>query len=156
MRARETIAYIRGMLDARTSLEAADRQVYDAIVAALAALAEQIEENERRAEDQQEHLEELAGEIAELREDLDEVVESFDGPQRGSSWTFGGSDEEDDSFSEEESLDEEDDEDEDLLDQYESCVCVHCGHVFFFAPDAYEDEEELQCPQCGRMFALRE
>jgi hypothetical protein len=74
VRARETIAYIRGMLDARTSLEAADRQVYDAIVAALAALAEQIEENERRAEDQQEHLEELAGEIAELREDLDEVV----------------------------------------------------------------------------------
>ena len=154
MRAREAIAYLRGMLDAKTSLEAADRQVYDAIVVALAALAEQIEENERRAEDQQEHLEELAGEIAELREDLEEAVESFDGSQGESSWTFDDADEENDSFSEAKPLDE--DENENLLDQYESYVCVHCGHVFFFAPDAYEDEEELQCPQCGRMFALRE
>lgn len=152
MRAREAIAYIRGMLDARTSLkETTDRQLYDAIVSALAALAEQIEENERRTEDQQEHMEELAGEISELRSDLDGVTESLGGGPRERSWTFGDHDDEE-AFSE----GDDPEEDEDLLDQYESCVCVHCGHVFFFAPGAYEDEEELQCPQCGRMFALRE
>lgn len=84
-------------------------------------------------------LEEMADEIIDLEESLDETDEYIQTIDEDLAQL------EDDIYEDE---DDEDDEDVDD-DEYVGVECPNCNEIIYFDPDIFTDEEHITCPQCG-------
>ncbi len=128
----EKIAYLKGLLD---GLEVEDenlKKIYAAMVESLDALS-------RELVDQMEVIEELRDMYEDLSDDYSQLDEDLEVLENDLSELYGEGD-----------LEEEPDFDE----IYESVSCPKCGHLFYYDPEAYEDEEMLECPACGEKFEI--
>lgn len=138
MSAREKIAYLKGLLDGLGPVEdERQNKIFSAVLDALDALAQEMEDHGEIIEEQKELYEDLADDCALLDEDLDALEKAFA------------------VYSGENVLDDDDDDDDDVEDfeeSYLSVTCPSCGYVFYYQPDEYEDGEQLQCPSCGTSF----
>jgi len=83
-------------------------------------------------------LEEMADEIIDLEESLDETdeyIQTID---------------EDLAQLEDDIYEDEDEDDEDVDDdEYVEVECPNCNEIIYFDPDVFTDEEPITCPQCG-------
>ncbi|HCL78426.1 MAG TPA: hypothetical protein DIC53_00490 [Synergistaceae bacterium] len=135
MSAREKIAYLKGLLDGLGPVkDEGQNKIFSAVLDALDALAQEMEDHGEIIEEQKELYEDLADDCALLDEDLDALEKAFA------------------VYSEEGALDDDDDDVEDFEESYLSVTCPSCGYVFYYQPDEYEDGEQLQCPSCGTSF----
>ncbi|GAB6280896.1 MAG: hypothetical protein STSR0007_10180 [Thermovirga sp.] len=123
MGAREKIAFLNGLLEGLSPLGEAEKKIYDGILEALGALADNVDEHSEILDEQQEFMEDLSEYCEQLEEDMNRLEEEC-----------GDLDE----YSE-----------EDLDDTFDSRECPECGHVFFFRPETMEEDGALQCPECG-------
>jgi len=123
MGAREKIAYLNGLIEGLNPSGEAEKKIYAGILEALGALADEIDEHAEIIDEQQEFIEDLSEYCEQLEEDMDRLEEGFG---------------EIDEYS-----------DEELDDTFDSRECPECGHVFFFRPEAMEEDGALQCPECG-------
>ena len=124
MSAREKIAYLRGLLDGRERmLEPEEQKFNSALLDALTALSEEIALQEELYQELREYVEVLDEGLTDLEEQCDDDC-------------CCGEDEEG-SFDEEE---------------YASVLCPHCHSDFFYEPSAYDEDEDLLCPICGKVF----
>lgn len=130
MKARERIAYLDGLIEGLSPQGQEQRRIYEGIIQALKALADEIDEQTEILDEQQDFIEEISDYCEQLEADMTELEETLppgfgedDGP-----WELG---------------DGEDEED------FSSITCPECGHVFFFDPGAYEEGDALECPGCG-------
>jgi len=126
MKARERIAYLDGLIDGLNPVDEDQRRIYEGIIQAMKALADEIDEQAELIGEQQEFIEEIADWTEQLEADLAELEE---GP-----WYTEG---------------DEEPEDEEEGEGFGSATCPECGHLFFFDPDAYEDGDAVECPGCG-------
>lgn len=134
MSARERIAYLKGLLDGLgPAREEGHNKIFGAVLDALDALVQEMEEHGEIIEEQKELYEDLADDCALLDEDLDALERAF------AEYTGEG-------------MSDEDDDMEDFDESYLSVTCPSCGYVFYYQPDEYEEGEELQCPSCGVNF----
>ena len=122
MSAREKIAYIRGLLDAGKPEDKLALSLYSAIVEALDALADEVEEVNEGLTEQRDVTEELFSICEELDSDLSDVESKFD--------------------------DEADEEDADFDDEYKEITCPSCGLHFFYHPSMLAEESSVTCPDC--------
>ncbi len=137
MSAREKIAYIKGLLDAGTLRDEFDTALYGAIVEALDAIVDQVE-------DQEENIAELVDEMTDLvdycegiGEDLMALEDDLGIDANASpSYPQGA--------------------DDDRVDTYESILCPFCSTMFYYRPDLLQDDDLIQCPNCKRNFAPSE
>jgi predicted RNA-binding Zn-ribbon protein involved in translation (DUF1610 family) len=120
MKARERIAYLDGLIEGLSPEGQEQRRIYEGIIQALKALADEIDEQAEIIDEQQDFIEEISDYCEQLEADMTELEET--------PWEFEG---------------DEDEED------FSSVTCPECGHVFFFDPGAYEEGEPLECPACG-------
>jgi hypothetical protein len=123
MGAREKIAFLNGLIEGLNPSGEAEKKIYAGILDALGALADEIDEHAEIIDEQQEFIEDLSEYCEQLEEDMDRLEEGFG------------------------ELDEY--SDEDLDDTFDSRECSECGHVFFYKPEAMEEDGALQCPECG-------
>jgi len=123
MGAREKIAYLNGLIEGLNPSGEAEKKIYAGILEALGALADEIDEHAAIIDEQQEFIEDLSEYCEQLEEDMDRLEEGFG---------------EIDEYS-----------DEELDDTFDSRECPECGHVFFFRPEAMEEDGALQFPECG-------
>ncbi|KUK56684.1 MAG: Uncharacterized protein XD80_1792 [Synergistales bacterium 53_16] len=126
MKARERIAYLDGLIDGLKPADEDQRRIYEGIIQAMKALADEIDEQAELIVEQQEFIEEIADWSEQLEADLAELEE-------GTWYTEG----------------DEEPEDEEEGESFGSATCPECGHLFFFDPDAYEDGDAVECPGCG-------
>lgn len=84
-------------------------------------------------------LEEMADEIIDLEESLDETDEYIQTIDEDLAQL------EDDIYEDD---DDEDDEDVDD-DEYVAVECPSCNEIIYFDPDIFTDEEHITCPKCG-------
>lgn len=120
MKARERIAYLDGLIEGLSPEGQEQRRIYEGIIQALKALADEIDEQAEIIDEQQDFIEEISDYCEQLEADMTELEET--------PWEFDG---------------DEDEED------FGSVTCPECGHVFFFDPGAHEEGEPLECPACG-------
>ncbi|MFP4482471.1 MAG: CD1247 N-terminal domain-containing protein [Thermovirgaceae bacterium] len=120
MKARERIAYLDGLIEGLSPEGEDQRRIYEGIIQALKALADEIDEQAEIIDEQQDFIEEISDYCEQLEADMSELEET--------PWEYEG--------------------DEDEAD-FSSVTCPECGHVFFFDPEAYEEGESLECPACG-------
>lgn len=142
MSAREKIAYLKGLLDGLgPAKDEGQNKIFGAMVDALDALSQEVEDQGELMEEQRELYEDLADDCALLDEDLDALEKAF---AESSGENFP-------EISDEEG--EDDDEDnEDFDESYLSVTCPFCKYVFYYQPEEYEEGELLQCPGCGKEF----
>ncbi len=136
MSAREKIAYIRGLLDAGTPREGFDMTLYGAIVEALDAVVDQVE-------DQEECLAELVDEMMDLVDYCEAIGEDLGALEED--W------EDRDGYE-----DEDPDSGEGQMDLYESILCPYCSTMFYYRPDLFQEDDLINCPNCKRTFAPSE
>lgn len=123
MGAREKIAFLEGLLEGLDPKGDPERKIYFAVVEALHALVDEIDDHEEILEEHRETIEDLS----EYCEQLEEDMERLEGD-----------------------LDDVDDLLEDEPGEtFDSLECPECGHVFFFKPEARAEDGALQCPECG-------
>lgn len=122
MSAREDIAYVRGLLDAKGPEDATTCSLFKAMVAALESLAEENDALKKALKEQQSAVKDLYTVCDELDADLSDVEDQLG---------IGG--EED--FS---PFDEE----------YKEFVCPECG-LHFFCHTSMIGEDGAKCPDCG-------
>lgn len=135
MSAKEKIAYLKGLLAGLDIQDETTAKAFKSVTEALEALAEEVEEQADIIEEQLDLYEELADDFSLLDEDLDSLERSFA--------EYVGED-----------FDETDeDEEADFDETYESVACPKCGHIFYYQPEVYGEDESLQCPDCGETFA---
>ncbi len=127
MKARERIAYLDGLIEGLNPEGQEQRRIYEGIIEALKALADEIDVQAEIIDEQQDFIEEISDYCEQLEADMAELEET--------PWEFEG---------------DEDEED------FRSATCQECGHVFFFDPGAYEEGEPLECPACGFCMAVPE
>lgn len=120
MKARERIAYLDGLIEGLSPEGEDQRRIYEGIIQAFKALADEIDEQAEIIDEQQDFIEEISDYCEQLEADMAEL--------------------------EEPPLEFEDEKDE---EDFTSATCPECGHVFFFDPGAYEEGEPLECPACG-------
>jgi len=120
MKARERIAYLDGLIEGLSPEGQEQRRIYEGIIQALRALADEIDEQAEIIDEQQDFIEEISDACERLEADMKEL--------EGAPW------------------EDEDDRDE---EDFSFATCPECGHVFFFDPGAYEEGEPLECPACG-------
>lgn len=84
-------------------------------------------------------LEEMADEIIDLEESLDETDEYIQTIDEDLAQL------EDDIYEDEDEDDYEDVDD----DEYVEVECPNCNEIIYFDPDVFTDEESITCPQCG-------
>jgi DNA repair exonuclease SbcCD ATPase subunit len=120
MNARERIAYLDGLIEGLGPQDEDQRRIYEGIIQALKALADEIEEQAEIIDEQQDFIEEISDYCEQLEADMTDLEEP--------PWEF-----------------EEGGEEED----FSSVTCPECGNVFFFDPGAYEEGDSLECPACG-------
>ncbi|MDO9508222.1 MAG: hypothetical protein Q7I97_02570 [Thermovirgaceae bacterium] len=123
MGAREKIAFLNGLLEGLSPKGEAEKKIYAGILEALGALADEIDEHSEILDEQQEFMEDLSEYCEQLEEDMDRLEGDFG------------------------DLEEYPEDDQDGT--FDSRECPECGHVFFFRPEASEEDGALQCPECG-------
>ncbi len=123
MGAREKIAFLSGLLEGLSPEGEAEKKIYAGILDALGALADEMDEHAEILDEQQEFMDDLSEYCEQLEEDMDRLESEFG------------------------DLDDYPGEDDDST--FDSRECPECGHVFFFRPDAVEEDGVLQCPECG-------
>lgn len=138
MSAREKIAYIKGLLDAGKPKEGFDMTLYGAIVDALDAVVDQVE-------DQEECLAELVDEMMDLVEYCEAIGEELGAL--------------DDDWEDQDYYEEDDlipSEEDGQMDLYESILCPFCSTMFYYRPDLFKEDDLINCPNCKRTFAPSE
>jgi formylmethanofuran dehydrogenase subunit E len=135
LNSKERIAYLRGLLDFMPR-EEKETKIYSAIVDALDALAQEVEEHAKLIELQREDYDDLAEEMEDLHNAIYELEESI------------GADSEED-------YDEDEDEDdlEELTESYISMTCPSCAYSFYYKYEEGKEDEKLVCPSCGEEFS---
>lgn len=128
MGAREKIAFLNGLIEGLAPTGEAEKKIYAGILEALGALADEIDEHSEILDEQQEFMEDLSEFCEQLEEDMNTLEEEFGDI---------------DAYPEEE-----------IDDTFDSRECPECGNVFFFRPEAREEDGVLQCPECG--FVIQE
>lgn len=128
MGAREKIAFLNGLLEGLSPAGESEKKIYAGIVEALNALAEEIDEHVDVLDEQREFIEDLSDYCEQLEDDMNRL--------EGMIGDF-------DDYSE-----------DDTGETFDSRECPECGHVFFFRPEALEEDGVLQCPECG--FVIQE
>lgn len=124
MSARESIAYLRGLIDGHgPSQDQHVNKFNEALVCALDTIADELEMLSDTCDDMREYIEELE-EMLDEEECGDDEMPCCCGHGRG----------------------------DDIEEEYEAATCPHCGKDFFYQPDAYGDDEDLLCPHCGEPF----
>ena len=132
MNAKEKIAWLKGLLSG-LEIEGRDAKIYGAVTEALDALATQIEEQNEQIESIRSLYDELEEECAALVEDITALEDILD------------------EYTKDE---DEDDEDEDYAASYISVECPSCSSVFYYKQGESEDDEMLDCPDCGEKFPM--
>jgi len=124
MGAREKIAFLEGLLEGLDPKGDPERKIYFAVVEALHALADEIDDHDELLEEHRVTIEDLSEYCEQLEDDMSRL---------------------------EGDLDEMDDliEEEEADDTFDSMECPQCGHVFFFKPETRSEDGALQCPECG-------
>ncbi len=139
MSAREEIAYLKGLIHGLgPAKDEGQNKIFAGLLEALEALSREVAEQAELIEELRDMYDELADDCAILDEDLDSLERAFS-----------------DYSGEDYSLDDNDwdeDGDDEYDESYVSVVCPSCGHSFFYQPDEYEEDEPLQCPDCGTEF----
>lgn len=131
MSAREKIAYLRGLIEGQSLSENAGlSKFHEALLAALDALALEIEGVSEEQDDLREYVEQIDEELVDLQTELDDLDEGL-----AHSAAF-----------------EDEDGEIDDEEEYESICCPSCSKDFFYQPAAYDDDEDLLCPHCGEPF----
>lgn len=138
MSAREKIAYIKGLLDAGTPRDDFEMALYGAIVEALDAVVDDMDQ-------QEESMVALTEELMDLSDYCDGLGEDLDAIEEG--WTSGTTDQEDLSMAEDE---------EEGVDLYRPILCPYCSTMFYYRPDLCDENDTVQCPHCKRTFAPSE
>lgn len=129
MSARESIAYLRGLIDGHGPHEDPRANKFnEALICALDSIADELELLNDTCEEMRDYIEELE---EALEEDDDECCEHGMPCGCGHHHHL---------------------EDEDIEEEYEAATCPHCGSDFFYEPNAYGDGGELLCPNCGEPF----
>lgn len=132
MSARENIAYLRGLIEGQSISENAGlSKFHEALLAALDALASEIEGISEEQEDLREYVEHVDEELLDLQSEIEDI---------------------DDELIHSGAYEDEDDELDGEEEEYESICCPSCGKDFFYQPAAYDDDEDLLCPHCGEPF----
>ncbi len=145
MSTKEKVAYLKGLLDGVDLKDEATKRIFLAVVDALNEVAVELDEHAEILEEQQDMVDGLSDDFDALD---DEVTELRDAVCDGSDECACENCREDD--------DDDDDDDEDEFDEtYVSVTCPSCGHVFYYQPAEYGEEEKLQCPGCGGEFEQR-
>ena len=98
------------------------------LIEGLNPSGEAIDEHSEILDEQQEFMEDLSEFCEQLEEDMNTLEEEFGDI---------------DAYPEEE-----------IDDTFDSRECPECGNVFFFRPEAREEDGVLQCPECG--FVIQE
>ncbi|MDD4365226.1 MAG: hypothetical protein PHF19_05725 [Synergistales bacterium] len=138
MKAKERIAYLKGLLEGLSPREEDEQKLLLALIDVADALASDLDEQGRGIEEQAEVIEEVADYCAQLEDDMTALEERMDG--------FSGE------YGEEaEEISPPDDEQE-----FTSVTYPNCGLAFFCRPEALEPDEALECPGCGEFFEINE
>ncbi|PIE54969.1 MAG: hypothetical protein CSA35_03660 [Dethiosulfovibrio peptidovorans] len=130
MSARERIAYVKGLLKGRPPEDEYDRVLYGAIVHALDALADQLDEQADSLVIATEDLEDLADYCEDLGEELESLEDIWSQQLYA---TDEGSGEMEEA-------------------PCRSIICPACSTVFYCCSEIFEDGEMIQCPGCKRSF----
>ncbi len=126
MSARESIAYLRGLIEGQSLSENAGiSKFHEALLEALDSIASELEDVAEAQDDLREYVEDLEDELLDIHSEIDPHM------------LEGGC-----------SCGCEDDDEE----EYEAATCPGCGRDFIYQPDAYDDDEDLLCPHCGEPF----
>jgi hypothetical protein len=142
MKAKEKIAYLKGLMAGLKPRDEDDQKLLLALIDVADSLAEELEEQQRALEEQGEVIEEVADYCDQLEDDMSSLEERFDD-------LVGDSD--DETGMEPFPCEACDDEEE-----FSSVSCPHCGLTFFCRPDVLDPDEELECPGCGETFPFDE
>ena len=132
------------------SVSPAERQLAYAMADALDAADEELSMLREQIQSVSEFSQELSSDLGELEEAL--ADEDY-GDEEDEADAQEGDFEEEDPEGEEAEEEEEDPDlrewevDEDDLIEYE---CPNCGTFLYFTPGAFEMEDGLNCPNCGR------
>lgn len=129
MSAREKIAYLKGLLDARPAGDPASIALAKAAVEALEALADENDGLRAQLDEQRASTDELYNICRELDADLSDV-ESRLGIAVEDETTFD--------------------------DDYCEVVCPGCGLHFFCHASMVADDGTVSCPDCGETFAVKD
>lgn len=132
MSALEKVAYLKGLLDGLELEDENQKKIYAALVEALDALARDMTDQIEVVDELRDMYEDLSDDYTQLDEDLEALEQDFA------------------ELCGEEELEEEPDFDE----IYESVTCPKCGHLFYYDPAAYEEDEKIECPGCGEKFDI--
>ena len=130
MNSKERIAYLRGLLDF-VPREEKEAKIYSAIVDALDALAQEMEDQAKLLEIQREDCDNLADEMDDLHDVVYELEESLG---------VDDSDENEDGY-------------EEPAESYISVTCPACAYLFYYKYEEGKEEGKLICPSCGEEFS---
>ena len=133
MSAKEKIAWLKGLLSG-LEIEGRDAKIYGAVTEALDALATQIEEQNEQIESLRNLYDELEEECAALVDDITALEDILDEYEKDE--------------------DEDDEDDDDYAASYVSVECPSCAAVFYYKQEEIEDDEILECQECGRKFPI--
>ncbi|MDY3868872.1 MAG: hypothetical protein SOZ52_05830 [Pyramidobacter sp.] len=130
MRAREKIAYIRGLLEAGKPEDKLALSLYSAIAAALDALADEVDELNGKLEEQRNMSEELFSFCEELDSGLADVEQQLDGCDY---------------------LEDDEEDDEETDEHYQEMICPSCGLHFLYHRFMSKLTNSVKCPDCDCM-----
>jgi hypothetical protein len=129
MSAREKIAYLRGLIEGQSLTENTGMTKFqEALLGALDAIVEEIEDIAGAQDDLREYVEDLDDEVMSMT-----TGSSKNDAAGGTGYELGDADYDDE-------------------EEYEPITCPGCGKDFFYQPNAYDDDEDLLCPHCGEPF----
>ena len=117
---KEKVAYLRGLADGLNVQDEANKKLFAAIIEALDALADGVEENEAA--------------IAEMDECVDDIYDALD-ELEDDACCCGCEDDDDESFDE---------------DDFVEVECPHCGEIIYFDQEMLASESSLICPNCNQ------
>ncbi len=118
---KEKVAYLRGLSDGLEIKDEANAKLFGAIIEALDAIADTVEENEAS--------------IAELDECVDDLYDALDEIEDEVECGCGCCDDEDEEFDE---------------DDFVEVECPHCGETIYFDQEMLASEDTLICPNCNQ------
>lgn len=137
MSALEKVAYLRGLIDGQKIADTDEKKRFiNALVDTLEVLAREQEDHKELHTQLSEYLEQLDDDVADLEEDVDEIL----GEDDDDCCCCHHHDEDDGDF---------DDFDE---EEYAAVTCPFCNKEFYYEPDSYDEDEDLLCPHCGKPF----
>ena len=140
MNALEKVAYLRGLVDGQKIADTEEKKRFvNALLDTLECIAKEQEDHVELHAQLSEYLEQLDDDVADLEEDVDELLGCEDDEECSGKCCchHHDGDEEFEDFDEEE---------------YAAVTCPFCGKEFYYEPESYDEGEELLCPHCGKLF----